>query len=64
MATNKELGKRLENIERDISGQNAELGAHANLIRLILDSIRKLITPPVEPRKRMGFNKPRSKCAD
>jgi len=55
LAANKELANRLNGIERDLRGHNAELGAHAKQIRLILDSIRQLMAPPKRPHKRIGF---------
>ena len=49
MATNRELGQRLGELERRIDGHDEE-------IQTIFEAIRQLMTPPEPPRKEIGFH--------
>jgi len=49
LASNKDLGNKVEEIEREQKTQNK----HINAIYRILD---KLIEEPVKPKGKMGFN--------
>ena len=57
LAANKDLAKRLADIERHLDGHDAELGDQAERIREIFESIRRLMEPPESPRKRIGFGR-------
>ncbi len=48
LATNKEIGHKIEKLEREQSKQ----GEH---IAVIHDILKKLITEPSRPKKRIGF---------
>jgi hypothetical protein len=50
MATHKELAHKLKELERKIEKHDAD-------IQTIFDAIRQLMTPPEEPKKRIGFYK-------
>jgi len=45
IATNKNLAKRLDELEKKYDGQ----------FRAVFEAIRQLMTPPVRPRKKIGF---------
>jgi phage regulator Rha-like protein len=49
LATHKELAQKLSELERNIENHDAE-------IKLIFDAIRKLMTPPPSPPRRIGFD--------
>ncbi len=55
LAANKQLSKRLADIERRLGGHDAELGDQAKKIRAVFESIRQLMSPPEKARKRIGF---------
>jgi hypothetical protein len=50
LMTNPEILLKLERLERKIV-------AHDEDIRLIFDALRKLLSPPQEPRTRIGFHR-------
>jgi len=50
---NKELAVKLSELERRIEGQDEE-------IRNIFEAIRQLMSPPLEPPRRIGFMPPES----
>ena len=49
LALHKELAKKLEALERSIIHHDAQ-------IRSIFDAIRRLMTPPEQPKRRIGFH--------
>ena len=48
LLTNKDILLKLEQLENKVSG-------HDENIKLIFEYLKKLLTPPSEPRKRIGF---------
>ncbi|MBI5527738.1 MAG: ORF6N domain-containing protein [Deltaproteobacteria bacterium] len=48
LATNRELAKKLEELER-------KLGTHDEAIRMILEAIKQLTAPPEHSRRQIGF---------
>lgn len=48
LATHKELAQKLAELERKV-------GAHDERIRVILQAIRQLMTPPEPPKRKIGF---------
>jgi len=56
---NKELGRRLAEIEGVLAEHGAKLGEHAGLIQEGFEAIRRLMEAPELPRKRIGFGAPR-----
>ena len=48
LLTNKDILLKLEQLENKVSG-------HDENIKLIFEYLKKLLTPPQEPRKRIGF---------
>ena len=59
IATNKELAKRLDELESRIE---RKLSTHDQAINGILDAIRQLMTPPEPPKRRpIGFVTPEVK---
>ena len=55
LATHKDLAKRLQVIEKHLVGHQAELGKHAEEIKVVFDALRELMNPPEKPRRRIGF---------
>ena len=55
LVTRKNWAKRLESIERQLAGLDAELGGHAEEIRKVFEMIQRLMDPPIEPRSQIGF---------
>ena len=55
LARHRELAKRLDAAERRLSGQEAVLGEHAQEIRKVFEAIRRLMEPPREKRRVIGF---------
>jgi len=51
LATHKDLARKLEDLERKYK-------THDVAIREIFDAIRKLMAPPPEPKRRIGFTAP------
>ena len=51
LATHKDLARKLENLERKYK-------THDLAIREIFDTIRNLMVPPTEPKRRIGFTLP------
>jgi hypothetical protein len=49
------IEKRLEELERETS---AKLGQHDKQLRQIFDALRRLISPPPQPKRRVGFAPP------
>ena len=49
LATHKDLAQKLSELERKIENHDSE-------IKLIFDAIRKLMTPPPSPPRRIGFD--------
>lgn len=45
IATNKNLARRLDELEKKYDGQ----------FRVVFEAIRQLMTPPVEPKRKIGF---------
>lgn len=48
LATHKELGQKLNELEQRISRHDADIQA-------IVEAIRQLMTPPEKPKRRIGF---------
>ena len=48
LATHKELAHRLEDLEQQLKG-------HDEQIQTIFEAIQQLLTPPEQPRKKIGF---------
>ena len=48
LATHKELARRLEGLEQQLKG-------HDEQIQTIFEAIQQLLTPPEQPRKKIGF---------
>jgi hypothetical protein len=48
MATHKDLAHKIEALERKYTKHDEE-------IRVIFDAIKKLLQPPVSPKRRIGF---------
>ncbi len=46
--TNKDILLKLEQLEKKVTGQNAD-------IQIIFGALKKLLNPPQEPRRRIGF---------
>ncbi|MBI5625480.1 MAG: ORF6N domain-containing protein [Elusimicrobia bacterium] len=55
LSTHEGLRDRLDAIEDQLAGQRGELGRHARRIKEVFDAIRRLMTPPEEPPRRIGF---------
>jgi hypothetical protein len=48
MSTHKDLARKIEALER-------KYGQHDEQIRVIFEAIKKLLQPPVSPKRRIGF---------
>ena len=48
LATDKEFARRLEGLEQQLKG-------HDEQIQTIFEAIQQLLTPPEQPRKKIGF---------
>jgi hypothetical protein len=48
LATHRQLAQKLAELERRI-------GIHDEAIQALIDTIHRLMTPPVEPKRRIGF---------
>lgn len=57
LATNRDLAERMEKAEKRLEAHGAALGEHAEAIRSVFEDIRKLINPPEEPKRRIGFQR-------
>ncbi len=55
LSVNKELARRLDRIERQLFVHGARLRRHAKGIGAVFAEIRRLMDPPVPPRRRIGF---------
>ncbi|MBI5210746.1 MAG: ORF6N domain-containing protein [Elusimicrobia bacterium] len=55
LVTHKDLAKRLEDIERHLSGHDAELGMQAAKIRAVFRALRRLMDPPAKQKRQIGF---------
>jgi hypothetical protein len=49
------IEKRLEELERET---RAKLGQHDEQLRQIFSALRQLISPPPQPKRRVGFRPP------
>jgi hypothetical protein len=54
-ATPDDLRGRMDSIEGQLAGHAGELGKHGRLIREVFAAIRRIMEPPVEPKRRIGF---------
>lgn len=55
LAYNKDLAERIEKAERRLQAHDEALGEHAGAIREVFEDIRRLMEPPEEPKRRIGF---------
>ena len=55
LVRNKEFAKSLAAIEKQLSEQQSALGNHAKHIRTIFEALRRLMEPPKNRRRRIGF---------
>jgi hypothetical protein len=46
MASNKDLARRLDDLEKKYDGQ----------FKIVFDALRALIAPPMKPKRKIGFN--------
>ena len=53
LATHKQLANKLVELERKI-------GTHDQAIQSLMDAIHRLMTPPVKPKRRIGFHSDKS----
>ncbi|MES2773652.1 MAG: ORF6N domain-containing protein [Bacteroidota bacterium] len=55
LLTHKDILLKLEKIEKEFMKQESRTITNEDNIRMIFDALKKLLNPPVEPRKRIGF---------
>ena len=57
LLTHKEILIKLERMEKKMIKQGGKLQKHDQDIRLIFEYLKELLSPPVEPRPRVGFRR-------
>ena len=57
MTTNKDILLKIEQMEKNFLKQDARLTKSEADIRLIFEALKRLLTPPKEPRPRVGFRR-------
>ena len=55
--THKDILIKLEQIEKKLIKQDARTDKHEEEIQTIFKALKKLLTPPAEPRPRIGFRR-------
>jgi len=58
LATHKDLARRLDAAERDLSDHKIELGLHAREIQKVFEAIGRLTDPLLPPKNPIGFTVP------
>ena len=53
--TNKDILLKLEHLEKKILKQDEQTKKHEGEIQLIFTTLKKLLGPPIEPRKKFGY---------
>jgi len=55
LLTQKDILLKLEKIEKELMKQDSKTAKNEDNIQLIIGALKKLINPPPQPRKRIGF---------
>jgi hypothetical protein len=55
LLTHKDILLKLEKIEKELMKQDSKTAKNEDNIQLIFGALKKLINPPPQPRKRIGF---------
>jgi len=55
--THKDILVKLEQIEKTLLQQDTRMYEHEAEIQMILDTLKKMLNPPDEPRPRIGFRR-------
>jgi hypothetical protein len=55
LLTHKDIIVKLEQIEKTLIQQHTRLNEHEGEIQMILETLKKMLNPPDEPRPRIGF---------
>jgi phage regulator Rha-like protein len=55
LLTNKDILLKMEQVEKKIMQQDGKMKQYDKDIQLIFEALKKLLNPPQEPRKRIGF---------
>ena len=58
LLTQKDILVKLEQIEKTLITQDARMNNHEENIQMILQALKELLNPPIEPRPRIGFRRP------
>ncbi|HEV3414135.1 MAG TPA: ORF6N domain-containing protein [Puia sp.] len=57
ISTHKDILIKLEQIEKTLLQQDNKMNRHEDEIQMILRALNKLLSPPAEPRPRIGFRR-------
>jgi hypothetical protein len=57
LLTHKDILVKLEQIEKTLLQQDVRMNKHEEDIQVILEALKELINPPVDPRPRIGFRR-------
>jgi hypothetical protein len=55
LSENKDMFLRMKNYEKKFLKHDKKLSKHEKEIQIIFNALKRLIGPPVEPRKRIGY---------
>ena len=55
LLTNKDILLKMEQVEKKMMQQDGKMRQYDKDIQLIFEALKKLLNPPQEPRKRIGF---------
>ena len=55
LLTQKDILLKLEKIEKELMKQDSKTAKNEDNIQLIIGALKKLINPPPQPRKKIGF---------
>jgi hypothetical protein len=57
LLTHKDILVKLEQVEKHLLQQDARMNKHEEDIQMIFKALKELLTPPAEPRPRIGFRR-------
>ena len=55
LASSKELARRMDSVEKQLSEQVLTLGEQSDAIRAVFEEVRRLMGPEEDPKRRIGF---------